>query len=264
MSQVQSPTEPGWRPDPSGRFEWRYWDGGWTNRVANSAPAPAGTPTPSPEPAPRRPGPDRAAAPGTPLGAPGPHRYPRLPSRSRSTRPDRRARPAPVARHRRPRAVRRRHRRPSPERRPRPPDSAARPWQVIVDFFRSFADQPESYHSDLAREPLPTTAAANTSSPPRPGNYGHADLVAVAACGVVIGAYLPWVSGTIGIASSTAPGFDHGLGARLQIGAIALAVQRPAVGPDAGLPLAHGRPVVRDRRLRRPRRAPQLRRHADT
>ncbi len=38
MSQVTTPTEPGWLPDPSGRYEWRYWDGGWTNRVANSAP----------------------------------------------------------------------------------------------------------------------------------------------------------------------------------------------------------------------------------
>ena len=36
MSQVATSTEPGWRPDPSGRYEWRYWDGGWTNRVANS------------------------------------------------------------------------------------------------------------------------------------------------------------------------------------------------------------------------------------
>ena len=52
MSQVQSPTEPGWRPDPSGRFEWRYWDGGWTNRVANSVPAEAGTPAPGLAPAP--------------------------------------------------------------------------------------------------------------------------------------------------------------------------------------------------------------------
>ena len=25
MSQVTTPTEPGWLPDPSGRYEWRYW-----------------------------------------------------------------------------------------------------------------------------------------------------------------------------------------------------------------------------------------------
>jgi hypothetical protein len=41
MSQAVTPMEAGWRPDPSGRYEWRYWDGGWTNRVANSAPVPA-------------------------------------------------------------------------------------------------------------------------------------------------------------------------------------------------------------------------------
>src|SRR3954467_276792 len=44
MSQVTPPTEPGWLPDPSGRYEWRYWDGGWTNRVANSAPGAAALP----------------------------------------------------------------------------------------------------------------------------------------------------------------------------------------------------------------------------
>ena len=44
MSQVTTPTEPGWLPDPSGRYEWRYWDGGWTNRVANSAPDQAAPP----------------------------------------------------------------------------------------------------------------------------------------------------------------------------------------------------------------------------
>src|SRR5207245_2338930 len=53
MSQVVTPTEPGWRPDPSGRYEWRYWDGGWTNRVANSAAAPAPeAPAPPTPPAP--------------------------------------------------------------------------------------------------------------------------------------------------------------------------------------------------------------------
>src|SRR5262245_5973912 len=47
MSDLLEQELPGWRPDPSGRYEWRYWDGGWTNRVANSArPAPeAATPT---------------------------------------------------------------------------------------------------------------------------------------------------------------------------------------------------------------------------
>lgn len=48
MSDVLESTMPGWRPDPSGRFEWRYFDGGWTNRVANSTPAEPGTPAQPP------------------------------------------------------------------------------------------------------------------------------------------------------------------------------------------------------------------------
>src|SRR6476646_2250569 len=87
MSQVTTPTEPGWLPDPSGRYEWRYWDGGWTNRVANSAPdeaapAPADVvpPTVAPAPAPLAavPAPTLAAvpapvpAPATPAPEPSP------------------------------------------------------------------------------------------------------------------------------------------------------------------------------------------------
>src|ERR1700709_1298334 len=48
MSQVTTPTEPGWLPDPTGRYEWRYWDGGWTNRVASSAASPSEAPPASP------------------------------------------------------------------------------------------------------------------------------------------------------------------------------------------------------------------------
>ena len=77
MSQVAASTEPGWRPDPSGRYEWRYWDGGWTNRVANSRrrdgcsrdrarPPPPATPAPPATPSPAA---DRAtgAAPSVPV-----------------------------------------------------------------------------------------------------------------------------------------------------------------------------------------------------
>ena len=72
-----------------------------------------------------------------------------------------------------------------------------------------------------------------------PGNYGHAMIVALAAVGIVVGAYLPWISGTIGLAKFTRSGFDDGLGLGYCIGAMALAVQRPPVGADAGVPLAH-------------------------
>ena len=40
---------------------------------------------------------------------------------------------------------------------------------------------------------------------------------------VVMGAYLPWISGTIGLAKFTRSGFDDGLGAGYSIGAMALA-----------------------------------------
>src|SRR3954470_11704100 len=69
MSQVTTPTQPGWLPDPSGRYEWRYWDGGWTNRVANSTPAggePAAVappPASPPEPVPSAPAPAARTAP---------------------------------------------------------------------------------------------------------------------------------------------------------------------------------------------------------
>jgi hypothetical protein len=217
MSQVVSPTEPGWRPDPSGRFEWRYWDGGWTNRVANSAPAPTGTPPPSP-----------AAAPaGAPVAPPSPAPHAVLPTPTLAAEPTGAPDPAPEPRPSRDTVARAPFgadtgappRSDPPVRRPR-----RTPWRVIVDFVQSFADQPESYHSELARDPLPDDGRGGRILTAAPGNYGHAGLVAVAACGIVIGAYLPWLSGNIGIANFARSGFDQGLGAGYTIGAIALAI----------------------------------------
>jgi hypothetical protein len=225
MSQVQSSTEPGWRPDPSGRFEWRYWDGGWTNRVANSVPAPTGAPAPSPEPAPVTPAPiaPQPQAPHsmlpTPTAIPAPEPTPEPVDATATAGLDPRPSRDTVAR--------------APfgadTDDPPPSDPPVRgtrrtPWRVMADFVRSFADQPESYHSDLAREPLPDDGRGGHILSAAPGNYGHAALVAVAACGVVIGAYLPWISGTIGIANFGRSGFDQGLGAGYTIGAISLAV----------------------------------------
>jgi hypothetical protein len=56
-----------------------------------------------------------------------------------------------------------------------------------------------------------------------PGNYGHAMIVALAAVGIVAGAYLPWVSGTIALAKFHRSGFDGGLGLGYCIGAMSLA-----------------------------------------
>lgn len=180
MSQVTTPTEPGWLPDPSGRYEWRYWDGGWTNRVANSTPT---EPAPAPEPKPMT---ARDAVPRVPFGtdlAPATGTPPPAPRTSRRS-----------------------------------------PWAVIVDFFRSFADQPESYHHPLARAPMPPDPRGEHLVITAPGNYGRAMIVALAAIGIVGGAYLPWISGTIGLAHFARSGFDDGLGAGYTIGAMALAI----------------------------------------
>jgi hypothetical protein len=113
---------------------------------------------------------------------------------------------------------------------PEPAPAAARPrkrrrtpWAVVVDFFRSFAEQPESYHNSLAREPLPPDPRGERIVGTAPGNYGHAMIVALAAVGIVVGAYLPWISGTISLAKFARSGFDDGLGLGYCIGAMALA-----------------------------------------
>jgi hypothetical protein len=106
-----------------------------------------------------------------------------------------------------------------------PPTKRRRkPWVVIADFFRSFADQPESYQHELARQPLPPDPRGERLVATAPGNYGHAMIVALAAVGIVVGAYLPWVSGTIGLAPFHRSGFDDGLGLGYSIGAMALAL----------------------------------------
>jgi hypothetical protein len=111
---------------------------------------------------------------------------------------------------------------------PAPAAKAARtrrtPWAVLLGFFRSFADEPESYASDLAREPLPPDPRGERMVSTGPGNYGHAMFVVFAAIGIVAGAYLPWISGTVGLAHFHRSGFDNGLGVGYSIGALALAI----------------------------------------
>ena len=114
MSDLLEQTMPGWRRDPSGRYEWRWWDGnGWTNRVANSAPRrtpPARTP--------RRdaPAPPAASRVARRRGADGPAARHGAPSRRARRRPVRRAAGPPTRRRcpiRRPHRPARRHRRPA-------------------------------------------------------------------------------------------------------------------------------------------------------
>ncbi len=211
MSQVATSVEPGWRPDPSGRFEWRYWDGGWTNRVANSAPAPQPVaPPPSSAPPPPAAPPQAPAAPATPAPAPEPvaTASPAVP-----TEPVPRVEPFGVATT---------TTAPAPD--PEPRRVRRRPWAVIAGFFQSFADEPESYHPDNARPPMPSDGRSESMMTAPPGNYGHAGITALAACGIAGGAYLPWLSGTIGIATFHRSGFDQGLGLGYCIGAMAMAL----------------------------------------
>jgi hypothetical protein len=232
MSQVATSTEPGWRPDPSGRYEWRYWDGGWTNRVANSAPA--GTAGPAATSAPAAPA--APPAPATPPPAPTTTGEPpaapvtttaEVPAAPVTTSAAPVAEPVPVPRPSRDTVARApfgTETEPTPAPAPAPPVRRRRtPWAFIVDFFHSFADEPESYHSGLAREPLPADPRGERMVN-APGNYGHAGITALAACGIVAGAYLPWLSGTIGIANFQRSGFDQGMGVAYSIGAAALAI----------------------------------------
>ena len=223
MSQVTTPTEPGWLPDPSGRYEWRYWDGGWTNRVANSAPAAEPTAdrsrrrrcrlrpwTPRPSPRPRHRGPGRAA----------------------------RRRVAP----RSPHATRSRACRSAPIRRPAPrPPSQLRPGSAGARRGRSSS-------TSSARSPTSPSRTTRRSRASRcrpipagermvataPGNYGHAMIVALAAVGIVAGAYLPWVSGTIGLAQLPPLGLRRRPRRRLLHRRRGPRDQRAAVGPHAG------------------------------
>src|SRR4051794_23888553 len=133
-------TDVGWRPDPTGRYEWRYWDNGWTNRVASSRPSatreaeaaePDWAPTavaaavPAPEPEPMS---AATAAPAgavalaatlTPIATVAPAAEPDAPTIA----------PAPSA-----------------------PSAAVpvRAWRTVTGFFSAFANEPESYHSDRA------------------------------------------------------------------------------------------------------------------
>ena len=67
----------------------------------------------------------------------------------------------------------------------------------MVRWCHSFSDQPESYHSPKAGIALPSHPEQISILAATPANYGRAGLVALAAFGIGVGAYLPWLSGTI-------------------------------------------------------------------
>lgn len=206
MNEVLAATEPGWRPDPSGRYEWRYWDGGWTNRVANSARPAEPEPEPQPEPVEPAPAADPFAAlrsqapvadPFTALRPPAPSVAPApAPVFTFPTSHDGTSGTVWDAPYTGGEAA------PAPD--PRPAGIRAR----IAAFVRSFWEQPESYHSPHAGPDVPPHPREAELAPPT--NYGRAGLVMLAACGVAIGAYLPWLAGSIDAIPFERTGYEEG------------------------------------------------------
>jgi hypothetical protein len=183
ITDVAESFSPGWRPDPSGRYEWRWWDGGWTNRVANTVRADgydgvADTTPPAPAaPAPSPLNVEAWAEPAIQVGVVDSAPVPVADADSERVTPfgvD--APPTPT----RPRRAKRRG-----------------VWATLVAFVRSFADQPESYQSKHAASVLPPEARTEQALVSAPRAYGRAGLVALASCGVVAGVFLPWLSGNI-------------------------------------------------------------------
>jgi hypothetical protein len=263
MPQAATSVQAGWRPDPSGRFEWRYWDGGWTNRVANTATSGAPPADPAPSPAPTA-GATSTAAPGAdggdarnttiqtdpaPVPTPPSATLP-APTSVTTTVPDAAllaaaatamasstppappappvspepavavaaASPAAPAAPVQPFGVE------SPSAPVEPARERKTPWAWATAFARSFADQPDSFHGDLPDTELPPDPRGERMVTTAPGNYGHAGIIALAACGIAGGAYLPWLSGTIDTISFHRTGFDLGHGFGYCAGAAALAL----------------------------------------
>lgn len=96
-----------------------------------------------------------------------------------------------------------------------PPSPVGQPrtglWAAITRWVRAFEDQPESYHSPKAGVALPPHPHQNSIlASSSPANYGRAGLILLAACGLGIGAYLPWLSGSIDGLPFERTGFELG------------------------------------------------------
>ena len=254
MTHAETTTEPGWRPDPSGRYEWRYWDGGWTSRVANSGPADGSTPPPGaseptrapweaapvPTPAPWEAAP---AAPAPPTAVPAADwpaadwptaQAPTAPPVARAgTSTDAWWEPASASAASEatdfltPRepfgATVTTTDAPAPD-----ADTIAHPKRKksgsrIGGFFRSFATQPDSYQTARETWPDEVDQRGEGIAGVSPSNYGRVGLVVLAAAGMLAGAYLPWISGTLGTIAFQDTGFDLGHGSAYGLGACALA-----------------------------------------
>ena len=223
MTNSTTSLEPGWRPDPSGRYEYRFWDGQWTNRVANSTPGAGPAPAPPLGAAPAAPvAPVAPVAPAAPASRPGPVDTAPAPPASAlavaaTVGP---GAPAPFA----PFGV------DDPAALRTAPAKPAKPAKVRVGirarigrFFRSFVDEEESYRSPLAGPDL-EPRHRHVLEMQSPANYGRAGIVALAAGGLATGAYLPWLQWTVDGITFHRTGFDMGRGWGYWIGAVALAI----------------------------------------
>lgn len=215
MTNSTTSLEPGWRPDPSGRYEYRYWDGQWTNRVANSTPGagPGLAPAPAAVTAPvaaSRPAPvDTAPAPP-----------PSALAVVAAVGAGASVASAPIAPFGVDEAV---SLRTAPTTPAKPAKEKVGVRSRVKGFFRSFVDEDESYKSPLAGpdlEPRHRHAIEMHS----PANYGRAGIVALAAGGLATGAYLPWLQWTVDGITFHRTGFDMGRGWGYWIGAVALAI----------------------------------------
>jgi hypothetical protein len=232
MSDVLDETQAGWRPDPSGRYELRYWDGGWTNRVANSArgepvvPAAVTPAPPAPSAPPAPPVPPARSAPSAPAEIVDPFAALRTPRGGNPAAPAAAVPPA--------RTFPTRHdgssgtawdgpyQPPAPAT-PTPREGAATGIVArITGFVRSFWEQPESYHSPKAGVELPPHPKEAELAAPT--NYGRAGLVMLAACGVAIGAYLPWISVHMDATAFERTGYQMGNASGFTLAAAAFAV----------------------------------------
>ncbi len=229
MSSVVETRPKGWRPDPSGRYEWRYWDGGWTNRVANSATpvtratsagrAPVEPPRPSTSYTAPPPSASELAVMQAVAAGRAPVHAPKQKAASGPPEYASREHPGPAVRE---------------------PSTGA--WGAVVEWCRSLVAEPESYHSPKAGVALPPHPQQHSILTSSPANYGRAGLVALAACGLGVGAYLPWLSGTIDAIPFERTGFELGkawgftwLAAALALAAILGVRMRPLRWVNMGL-----------------------------
>ena len=170
-------TDAGWRPDPTGRYEWRYWDGGWTNRVASSAPGESGPDGRRPAPA----DPSRPSGPHSPDPAPA---FTAPPSeRVGARRAPAVAAGRPPVNAPKPKAALPAPEYPLPEHPPVPGgERRTGLWAVIVGCFRVVRRRAGVVPLRRARRHRPRSPRRAMLAA-TPANYGRAGLVALAACG---------------------------------------------------------------------------------